>query len=161
MDVDDHTYCLGLGSNITPLENIHKAIEILRNYVHVEKISSIWRTPSFGAQGPDYLNAVVLVRTQYSPELLKKEILRHIEEKLGRVRSKNKYAPRTIDIDILVFNDMIIYDQIWDQAHYAIPVAELIPKLSNPKNGETIEEAARRLSKVVTNLRRIDDQQLS
>jgi len=157
MDVDDHLYCLGLGTNITPYQNLPKAIESLRTYVRVEKVSSIWQTPSIGVDGPDFLNAAALVRTRYPPEILKEKILCHIEEVLGRVRSENKFAPRTIDIDILVFNGQIIDDQIWHQPHLAIPVAELLPGLTNPQNGETIEEAASRLSGTVTNLTRIED----
>jgi len=157
MDVDDHIYCLGLGANIIPHQNLHNAIESLRRYVKVEKVSSIWRTPSFGAVGPDFLNAAALVRTHHPPDILKEEILCYIEEELGRVRSENKFAPRTIDIDILVFDDQIIDEQIWYQPHLALPIAELLPELTNPQNGETIEEAAIRLSKTVINITRFDD----
>jgi 2-amino-4-hydroxy-6-hydroxymethyldihydropteridine diphosphokinase len=140
---------LGLGSNIRPQEHIPKAIELLRAAAHVERISRIWRTPPVGGAGPDFLNAAVQIRTSLPPGTLKSVVLRSIEARLGRVRTFNKYAPRTIDLDILIVDGVVHEPQIWNLAFQAVPLAELLPDYTNPATGETLAQAARRLAQQV------------
>lgn len=137
---------VGLGSNISPEINLPRALERLREAVKLSRVSSIWETPPVGSTGPDFLNAVALIQTGLSEEELSNQVLKEIEAQLGRIRTPDHNAPRTIDLDILIFNGKIRDDQIWEQAHLALPLSELIPGLIHPRSGESIEEVAARLS---------------
>jgi 2-amino-4-hydroxy-6-hydroxymethyldihydropteridine diphosphokinase len=137
--------CLSLGSNIAPAENLKRAVELLREKLPVRAVSRAWKSPAVGSGGPDYLNAAVLVDTWLYPRLLKEEILRPIERSLGRRRGQDKYAPRTIDIDIVTYDGKVLDPQLWTQAYLALPVAELLPGLVNPNNGDVLEDIAHRL----------------
>lgn len=101
---------LSLGSNISPQANIRSALIMLSKYVHINNVSPIFITPPLGGvKQPDYLNCVVEVLLKYPISHLsfKSQIIRKIEDALGRKRSIDKYAPREIDIDILLFENVI------------------------------------------------------
>ena len=140
-----HQVCLSLGSNIEPAENLCAAVALLREQTTVLAVSRAWRTAAVGMNGPDFLNAAALILTKLGRQALKDQILRRIESQLGRVRSEDKYAPRTIDIDILVFDNQVVDPEIWTLAHLAQPVAELLPDLTEPASGETLDQIALRL----------------
>lgn len=139
-------FCLSLGSNIDPAENLNAAVELLREEMTVLAVSRAWRTPAVGTRGPDFLNAAVLVITHHQPETLKLKILRKIEDRLGRVRTEDKFAPRTIDIDIVVCDEQIIDTDLWTFAHLALPVSELLPDLYHPQSKKSLEQIARQLA---------------
>ncbi|HXF83823.1 MAG TPA: 2-amino-4-hydroxy-6-hydroxymethyldihydropteridine diphosphokinase [Anaerolineales bacterium] len=145
-----HRAYLSLGSNIQPEVNLLKAIELLSEQVEILKVSSAWETKSVGAEGPNYLNACVLVATSWGKEELKINVLRPIEARLGRVRSEDKYAPRTMDIDIILFDDRAVEDEsVWETAFVVVPLAEIYPEYRNPLTGERLIDTATRLRKVV------------
>lgn len=150
-----HRVCLILGSNIDPEVNLPRAIRELRLDCAVEAVSGIWESPAVGGPGPDYLNAAVVVQTDMAAEMLKHQVLRPLETRLGRVRTDDKYAPRTIDIDIVTFNADIVDDELWERAHKSAPAAELIPCYQSA-SGEYLEQAAERLAKVWPIRRRND-----
>jgi len=104
-DPENAPVYLILGSNIDPETNLPQAIKILNQVLGVAAQSSIWRTPAVGFEGEDFLNAVVLIYTCISANTLKNEVLRPLEALLGRVRSEEKFSPRAIDIDILLYQD--------------------------------------------------------
>jgi 7,8-dihydro-6-hydroxymethylpterin-pyrophosphokinase len=97
--------------------------------------------------GPDFLNVVILICTTLTPEELKSKVINEIEITLGRERTKNKNAPRTIDIDILIVDEKLYDAEVWKQAHMAVPLAELIPDYAHPVTGETLEHVAQQLAK--------------
>jgi len=109
------------------------------------------------------LNAAVLLVVDRSPVALRAE-LRRIEAELGRVRTSDKYAPRTIDLDLALLGDQIhqgpgfrIPDPgISRLAHLAIPLAELAPGYRHPELGETLAEIADRLRAGSRLVRRTD-----
>jgi 7,8-dihydro-6-hydroxymethylpterin-pyrophosphokinase len=76
---------------------------------------------------------------------LKTQALLPIETELGRQRSADKFAPRTIDIDIVIFDDQSCDDKYWEQAFVIVPLAEIAPEYQNPLTGENITKTARRL----------------
>jgi 2-amino-4-hydroxy-6-hydroxymethyldihydropteridine diphosphokinase len=137
---------LGLGSNIQAEQNLPRAVSLLKQLVQIDAISTAWHTPSVGAPGPDFLNAAVLIQTSLSSQDLKKHVIRKIEAQLGRKRTADKNAPRTIDIDILIFDNQVVEPEIWDRAFLAVPLSELAPGLCNPDSGESLQRAAERLS---------------
>jgi len=145
MDNSYHRVCLSLGSNIEPAENLSAAVDLLREQTTVLAVSRAWRTAAVGMSGPDFLNAAVLVLTVRSIQSLKDRVLRKIEARLGRVRSEDKYAPRTIDIDVLLYDEQVVDPELWALAHLAQPVAELLPDLTVPGSSKTLDQVARSL----------------
>jgi 2-amino-4-hydroxy-6-hydroxymethyldihydropteridine diphosphokinase len=142
---EEHRACLGLGSNVEAASNLRRAIRRLRRLVAVDAISTAWQSPAVGVDGPDYINAAVLVRTPHSKEKLMTE-LREIESELGRVRDQRTAPLVTIDIDLLVFDHESMKVDLWSQVYRAAPVAELLPDLRCPSTGEAVSHAAIRLA---------------
>lgn len=143
-----HQVYIGLGSNIDPVINFKLAVEKLRNHVQVEAISKIWETPPVGTSGPNFLNAVVRIRTPLEITLLRDRVLRRIESQLGRVRNLDPNSPRPIDLDILIFDKCVLDTEIWSRAHIAVPLAEFVPDLINPETSKTLLETAGHLEKI-------------
>ncbi|MCC6499339.1 MAG: 2-amino-4-hydroxy-6-hydroxymethyldihydropteridine diphosphokinase [Anaerolineales bacterium] len=145
-----HLAYLSLGSNIEPESNLPKAARLLAQHGQVGKISSVWETkPVGGGGGGNYLNACLEYETSLSQTALKENVLRPIETQLGRKRSADKFAPRTIDIDILVFDGEIVGERWLAQAFVVVPLAEILPEIQTPAAGETIQEIAARLRREV------------
>lgn len=103
---------LSVASNIQPEENIYRAIERLMDSSRILAVSRCFETeaiagPKSASTGdlPKFINCVALVETPYRARELKHTVLRAVERDLGRVRIEDKYAPRPIDLDILLFND--------------------------------------------------------
>ena len=140
-----HQVYLSLGSNIQPEMNLRRAIELLYEYGNILKGSSAWESEAVGSEGPNYLNACVLFTTPLFLVELKEKVIHPIEAKLGRKRSEDKYAPRTIDIDMILFDGQLCNDKFWTLAFVVIPLAEIYPKFQNPLTQENIMETATRL----------------
>ena len=140
-----HLAYLSLGSNIKPEINLIKALQLLQQHGKLEKISKAWESESVGAEGPNYLNACVLLSTQLNHAGLKQQVLLPIELQLGRIRTENRFAPRPMDIDIVVFDGKSMDNRYWDQAFVMIPLAEIYPDFQNPIRHETVLETATRL----------------
>lgn len=142
---------IGVGSNISPEGNVRRAISLLADEVSIVGISTFYRTEAEGRPGqPPFLNGVVEVDTDVPPGELKRSILRRIEDELGRRRTEDKYAPRTIDLDVVIYDDLVLSTgdlvipdpQIAHRPFLAIPLCELAPGLTLPGSGLRIEEAA-------------------
>ncbi len=104
---------LSLGTNQgNKLENLQNAIDLIADKVGaIKKISSVYKTPSWGFKGEDFYNICIKVSTYQQPETLMETLL-DIENSLGRERSNQKgYQNRNIDIDILLFDDEIIFSK--------------------------------------------------
>lgn len=142
-----HQVVIGLGSNISPKENLISSLYLLGRLVPIEAVSGVWQTPALGSPGPDFLNAAVLISTPLSVEELRINILRPIEDLLGRIRTKDRNAPRTIDLDILIYDDQMIDQKIWKYAHMGVPVAEILPTYKDPQSGDNATYIAKRLRK--------------
>lgn len=146
---ESHLAYLSLGSNIQPERHVVRAIELLKKYGKIEKISSAWESESVGAEGPNYLNACVLLITSLQQAELKEQALLPIETELGRQRSADKFAPRTIDIDIVLFDGKSCDDKYWEQAFVVVPLSEIHPKYQNPLTKESAIDTATRLRQQV------------
>jgi 2-amino-4-hydroxy-6-hydroxymethyldihydropteridine diphosphokinase len=146
---ESHLAYLSLGSNIQPEANLLKAIERLQTYGKIEKISSAWESESVGAEGPNYLNACVLLVTPLLQTELKTQALLPVERELGRRRSTDKFAPRTIDIDIVIFDGQSCDDKYWEQAFVVVPLVEIHSGYQNPLTKENISKTATRLRQQV------------
>jgi 2-amino-4-hydroxy-6-hydroxymethyldihydropteridine diphosphokinase len=138
------TVYLSLGSNIQPEENLVAALRLLRSKCALQTVSHAYRTPPQGfVEQDDFLNIAVCITTDLSPITLKNEVLDWIERDLKRVRNPhNKNAPRTIDVDISLWNTEVLEygSKPWHVpdpdilyfAHVALPLAEIAPDYVHP-----------------------------
>jgi 2-amino-4-hydroxy-6-hydroxymethyldihydropteridine diphosphokinase len=126
---------IGLGSNLEhPLDQIHAAKEELAKLEHVEMIgfSHLYQSLAIGPQQPDYINAVAALSTCLSPQKLLDQ-LHEIENRHGRVRTM-RWGPRTLDLDILLFDEKIIsepdliipHPELANRAFVLYPLADLV-----------------------------------
>ena len=140
---DLHKVFLSLGSNVQPEIFLPKAIDLLHKYGQVQAISSIWESHAVGDNAPNFWNACVLFATSLTTSNLKEQAIRPIEARLGRVRSENKNAPRTIDIDIVMANGAPVNLEFWNYAFIVVPMAELAPEFPHPVTHEKLIDAAK------------------
>ena len=114
---------IGLGSNIgNRLEHLQAAIDAIHYEIgSIIKISSCYQTPALGFDGDPFLNACIEVRTYLSPELLMSKLLQ-LEENQGRKRLNNgQYNARTIDLDILFYDNNIVENKLLSILHPFTP----------------------------------------
>jgi 2-amino-4-hydroxy-6-hydroxymethyldihydropteridine diphosphokinase len=147
---------IALGSNIKPKENIPRAVNLLQQLTKVICTSSVWQSPAVGSEGPDYLNAAVLIESSMQANEIKQSVLSRIETQLGRERTENKYADRPIDLDIILYGEQIIDQELWSMPHIAIPAAEIFPDLTNPVTGKTISQTVAEMRSGKIQIKRLD-----
>lgn len=147
---------LSLGSNIEAEIYLPKALQMLRVAGQVEAISSVWESHAVGSDGSNFLNMCVLFLCRLQPVELKEKIIRPIESELGRIRYADKNAPRTIDIDIVLFDEAPLNIEFWDYAFVAVPLAELIPDFQHPVRHEKLSQVAEQLQGQVWIVKRGD-----
>lgn len=112
MKIQRITY-LSLGSNQgNKLENLQNAVDAIADQIGaIQRISSLYKTESWGYDGEDFFNCCIKVSTYLQPDVLMQKLI-NIEESLGRVRTNSEnYIDRTIDLDILLFDDEIIFSK--------------------------------------------------
>ncbi|EFN7625927.1 TPA: 2-amino-4-hydroxy-6-hydroxymethyldihydropteridine diphosphokinase [Escherichia coli] len=141
---------IAIGSNLaSPLEQVNAALKALGDIPEssILAVSSFYRTPPLGPQDqPDYLNAAVALETSLAPE----ELLNHtqrIELQQGRVRKAERWGPRTLDLDIMLFGNEVINTERLTVPHYDMknrgfmlwPLFEIAPELVFP-DGETLRQ---------------------
>ncbi len=141
MKIQRITY-ISLGSNLgNRLKNLQKAVNLIADTVgSIIKIASVYKTPALGFDGDYFLNTVIKVSTYQPPETLIQSLLL-IEKKLGRKRLNNEeYSNRSIDLDILLFDDEIIFSKTLIVPHprmlnrkfVMIPLVEIAPNTIHP-----------------------------
>lgn len=132
---------LSIGSNIEPERHVPACIETLQKKFSVLKVSSIYETDPVGTPGAEkFWNAAAEIETDFDAEKLSAE-LRGIEMSLGRRRIPgNKFAPRTIDIDVLP------QPGFQKQGFVMIPLAEIAPEEKDSETGRTFSELASALA---------------
>ncbi|MCG8580054.1 MAG: 2-amino-4-hydroxy-6-hydroxymethyldihydropteridine diphosphokinase [Bacteroidales bacterium] len=124
----DTLVVIGLGSNIEAKVNIPKAVYELKGIGVVLKESKILVTKPIGiTDQDDFSNSVILMKVPFSEPQLKTK-LKEIEDKLGRDRSRPKFGPREIDLDIIVYDDEIVDDDYYTRDFLQILVAQVWTK---------------------------------
>jgi len=140
---------LGLGTNLgQKKENLEKALEILNSHgsVQVLKVSSFYETDPVGYENQDiFLNAAVVCETSLGPyELL--DFIQEIEKALKRVR-EIRWGPRTIDVDILLYDSLELLDEprliiphprMVEREFVLVPLSEIAPEMVHPGTGKSI-----------------------
>ena len=143
---------IGLGSNLGKRRlNYQKAVEEVAALPHtrIVKRSSLYESEPLGDAKNWYVNGVVEIETEFTPEKLLQR-LQAIEKKLGRKRTPTtkKWASRKIDLDILLFDSQIIetrklkipHPELPNRRFVLVPLSELAPQLTHPRLGVTIAE---------------------
>ena len=146
-----HRAYIGLGSNIEPERHLRAAVLELAKLGDIAKVSRVYESKAVGDHDQlDFLNAAVLLRTDQTVEELC-ESLRQIESTLGRVRDpENKNATRTIDLDVLLFDETVLSlehrripdPDILRRAFVAVPLSEVDPEFVHPETGQTLQMIA-------------------
>ena len=138
---------LGVGANLgDPRTAVRKAIEDLAQLpgTVTVAVSSLYGSAPLDADGPDYVNAVVQVRTALSPDALL-AALQAIEQQAGRERPYRN-APRTLDLDILLYGEQrvdredlqIPHPRMWQRAFVVLPLSEIAPDLVSPTQAQAV-----------------------
>lgn len=141
---------LQLGTNKgDKFENLERAKYLIKSIIgNIISESSVYETEPWGYLDDEtYLNQVIKVETQNSPKKLLKNCL-DIESRLGRTRLKNEYEPRTMDIDILFYENEIIQQENLEIPHPRLhermfvlsPLMEIEPDYTHPGLHKTIQE---------------------
>ena len=147
---------IAVGSNICPEENVRAALLSLARQEQIIAISTIYQTaPEGRPEQPDFCNCVIEIKTEKTPEALKYQVLRGIEAGLGRQRTSDKFAPRTIDLDLILYDNLVLNTNrlvlpdpdIASRSFLAACLSELAPELILPGTTLRIAELSARLPK--------------
>ncbi len=148
------TVYFSLGSNMGDREQmLFQSLTLLSQKVAVEAVSSLYETrPQHNSNQPMFLNAACCVSTMLKPHQLL-TLIKGIESKLGRLPNTHN-QPRPIDIDILLYDNLVMQDQtlriphplMLERAFVLIPLAEIAPDLVHPEAGLSIKELASSVS---------------
>ena len=138
---------LGLGSNVQPHRYLRMGIRELGQLFGVLELSNVYRSKAVGFDGADFLNLVVGLETDLSP-LEIHERIEKLHVLAGRQRGESRYSPRTLDIDLLLYDDLIISDapivlpraDVLKYSFVLGPLAEIAPDLKHPQTGRQIAE---------------------
>jgi len=133
------------GSNIEPENHVFAAFQRLRHYVTVAGVSTAyWTAPIGRPDDPPFLNGVWRVDTTLSARALKC-VLSQIEDRLGRIRTPDKFAPRTIDLDLVLYGNDVCNERGLRLPHpdiarpfVSVPILELDPHLRVPGMAECL-----------------------
>ncbi|HEY4438205.1 MAG TPA: 2-amino-4-hydroxy-6-hydroxymethyldihydropteridine diphosphokinase [Lelliottia sp.] len=146
---------IAIGSNLaSPLEQVNAAVQALSEIPQsrLVAVSAFYRTPPLGPQDqPDYLNAAVVLETALDAETLLDNTQR-IELQQGRQRKAERWGPRTLDLDIMLFGDEVIHTERLTVPHYDMknrgfmlwPLFEVAPELTFP-TGESLQTILQQL----------------
>ena len=144
-----HTAYLSLGSNLDPERHLRAAAAALRERFGDVVFSSVLRTPAIGFDGPEFLNAAAIVRTDLDPHALD-AWLHALEASQGRDRSAPRFSSRTLDVDIVFYDDLVA--EPTQGSHLQLPRAELqhafvlqplaqiAPDFRDPLSGQTLAQ---------------------
>ncbi|MET0232323.1 MAG: 2-amino-4-hydroxy-6-hydroxymethyldihydropteridine diphosphokinase [Rhodanobacteraceae bacterium] len=142
-----HRAYLSLGSNIAPEKHLRAAIEELRARFGTLTVSPVYRSAAVGFEGPEFLNLAVGIDTDLDAHALD-AWLHALEDRHGRHRDQPRYASRTLDVDIVLFDEAIIAGPghlripraELAEAFVNVPLADIAPAVRNPESGLTVAE---------------------
>ena len=133
------TAWLGLGSNVNAEANIRAGIKALREKFSELRLSPVYTSTAVGFDGDDFINLVARIETELQPTELR-WFLRDLEDRYGRKRDVAKFSDRSLDIDILLYDDLVVLSpvleipraEILKFSHVLKPLADLDPDLIHP-----------------------------
>ena len=142
---------VAFGSNILPEVRVPEALDLLMGHVEVLSVSTVYRCAALHRpEQADYRNGVLAIRSERDAGALKNEVLRKIEDRLGRRREEDRYAARTIDLDLILYGDAVVHEanlrlpdsDIYRRPFVAVPLLELAPDLVLPEDGTRLADLA-------------------
>jgi 2-amino-4-hydroxy-6-hydroxymethyldihydropteridine diphosphokinase len=141
------TAWLGLGSNVNADTNIRAGIRVLEETFKNVRLSPAYASIAVGFEGDDFINLVARVETDMHPMELR-QYLRDLEDRYGRKRDVPKFSDRSLDVDILLYDDLVVLSpvleipraEILKFAHVLKPLADLEPDLVHPVELRSLEE---------------------
>jgi 2-amino-4-hydroxy-6-hydroxymethyldihydropteridine diphosphokinase len=147
---------VGVGANLDPEKNILAALPDIQSGLQVLATSRFYRNPAFPPDRrelPPFVNGVLKVRTNQTPWDLKYRVLRSIEGKYRRTRTEDRYGPRTLDLDLLVYENLEIQSEWLNLPHpdisvhpfLVVPLAELLPDFRLPESSLCLKELVENL----------------
>ena len=145
---------VGVGSNLDPERNVERAIERLLRDMRIVDISTFYRTEPVGhREAPHFVNGMIEAETDLRPADLKRTVLQTIEAELGRQRTADRNADRTIDLDLVLYGDLVMSDadlvvpdpDLPRRAFLAFPLFELAPDLDIPGAGISVRSLTQTL----------------
>ncbi|MFT5448754.1 MAG: 2-amino-4-hydroxy-6-hydroxymethyldihydropteridine diphosphokinase [Gammaproteobacteria bacterium] len=144
---------VSIGSNVERELHVRRAIDELRERFGTVLVSQVYETASVGFSGDPFLNLVAGFDTDLELDELV-DTLRGVETRNARHRTEKRYGPRTLDIEVLVFGDMICDEdpielprsEITRQAYVLLPLAELAPNAQHSVFGERYADMCSRLN---------------
>ena len=133
------TVWLGLGSNVNAEAHIRAGIEALREEFDELRLSPVYTSTAVGFDGDDFINLVARIETDLQPIQLR-QFLRQLEDRYGRKRDVPKFSDRSLDIDILLYDYLVLISpvlqiprpEILKFAHVLKPLFDLEPDLVHP-----------------------------
>ena len=136
---------VSLGSNIDPEDNLRLAVDELRHRYGAVEVSAVYRSKAVGFEGDDFLNLVAVFESEDSPQAICADF-EAIHNLAGRDRRSGKWESRPLDIDLLLYNDLIMDERpvriprsdILEYSFVLRPLAELAPRLVHPVTGRTM-----------------------
>lgn len=139
------TVFLGLGSNIDAEENLRLGIRELRHRYGDLRLSPVYRSAALGFDGENFLNMVVSVITDKTPQQINDQI-EDIHRLAGREKGSGRYVSRPLDIDLLLYGDQVIElgklrlprSDVLEYSFVLGPLADLSPRLTHPESGKTM-----------------------
>ena len=142
-----HRAYLSLGSNIEPEIHLRAALAELRARFRVFAVSPVYRSAAVGFDGPDFLNLAAGIETDLDPLALD-AWLHALEDRHGRRRDVPRYASRTLDVDIVLFDEIMldgpghlrIPRPELDQPFVLVPLCDIAPTVRDPVSGRTLAE---------------------
>jgi len=138
---------VSLGSNIDPEKNLRLGVAALRQRHGAVRASAVYRSRAIGFDGDDFLNLVAVFESESSPQAICAQF-EAIHNLAGRDRQSGKWESRPLDIDLLLYNDLIMDERpvriprsdILEYSFVLRPLAELAPDLVHPVTGRTMLE---------------------
>ncbi len=138
---------ISIGSNIEAEKHVRLAVTELRRHYTEVRLSSVYESEAVGFKGDNFLNMVAGVDTDESVQTVS-AVLHAIEDQHGRLRNGPRFSARTLDLDLLLYDDMICHedglqiprDEITKNAFVLWPLAELDPHYRHPVGGQSMAE---------------------
>jgi len=136
---------ISIGSNIDAEKNIRLAIQALQEHYGKLVLSSVYESEAVGFDGDNFLNLVVALKTDEDVHTVA-ATLRKIEDDNGRDRSGPRFSARSVDLDLLLYDDLVTNDnglelprdEITKNAFVLLPLEEIAPQLIHPLSGKTM-----------------------